>query len=191
MRLRGPTRRDSFVGMLRRSASVVLFALIGLAGSASRANAADAGTGGDLSTLEKQLVDERTTLATLLANADCVSACKALGSIQRAADRICALEPGPRCDAAKEKAADATRRVREACPDCAFALRGTEPPAPKPEPERAVVARTEGSAPPREEPRRGCASCTTAPTPDLGDFALVFGVLAGVDLLRRRTRRRL
>jgi MYXO-CTERM domain-containing protein len=163
---------------------MLLSVAIGLVG---RSAAAADGGASELSTLEAQLSSEQSNLATLLSSADCVSACKALGSIQRAAEKICTLEPGPRCDAAKSKADDATRRVREACPDCAFALRGQPTPSP---PEPTAEKSRPASAPPSEESKRGCASCATASGPDLGDFAAIFGVVAMVELLRRRARRR-
>ena len=59
-------------------------------------------------TLQKQQQDELAALSTQ----DCVIACKALASIRRAADRICALESGPRCIDARAKADDAQRRVQ-------------------------------------------------------------------------------
>ena len=71
----------------------------------------------DVESLIKQLNDEHAALSTQ----DCVTACKALGSIRRASDRICALEPGPRCADARAKADDAQRRVQAACPDCQIA----------------------------------------------------------------------
>ena len=82
-------------------------------------------------TLQKQLQDEVAALSTQ----DCVIACKALASIRRAADRICALESGPRCVDARAKAEDAQQRVQAACPDCHLAAakpkdeeqRATEP----------------------------------------------------------------
>ncbi|MDB4944272.1 MAG: hypothetical protein JWP97_3806, partial [Labilithrix sp.] len=71
----------------------------------------------EIDDLEKSLTAESLALST----SDCTSACLALSSIRRAADRLCALEPGPRCVAAQAKALDASRRVRDACPRCAAA----------------------------------------------------------------------
>lgn len=53
------------------------------------------------------------------AGSDCSLACKALGSMQRASERICSLEPdtGPmsRCRRARERVAGAQSRVRSGC----------------------------------------------------------------------------
>ena len=136
---------------------------------AARARAAD-----DVRTLEAQLNEEHAALRTT----DCDAACRALASIRRAADKICALEQGPRCDAARAKLADATRRVHDACPDCALAA-GPSPPAPEPA--------AEASAPPAEKERGGCRSCAETPSAPDGSWALV--VLATMHLLRRRPRK--
>lgn len=146
---------------------------------------ADAGADNDVRALEKQLDAEHVALST----SDCNAACRALGSIRRAAERICALEPGPRCDAARSKAADATRRVRDACPDCALA---SAPQQDAPAPERAFASdplpapQTEAAA-----PRGGCRSCaSTESTESKSDLALiVLGVIAGVQVIRRRSKK--
>jgi hypothetical protein len=53
------------------------------------------------------------------ANADtCETACDALSAMRKAADRICELAPGERCDAARARVADAEKRVTEACSEC-------------------------------------------------------------------------
>jgi hypothetical protein len=50
---------------------------------------------------------------------DCARACKALGSMNRASERICALEPdtgtGGRCRRARERVTEAADRVRRSC----------------------------------------------------------------------------
>jgi MYXO-CTERM domain-containing protein len=152
----------------------------------------------DLTTLERSLAEQHDALST----SDCANACRALASIRRAADKICALDTGDRCAAGRAKADDATRRVREACPECAIASTAPEP---KPREERAMtkggskaadapqpsmdgVATAQAAGPRSESKRGGCAGCTTtrgAP----GDLA--GGVLAAVALafvLRRRRR---
>lgn len=48
----------------------------------------------------------------------CQTACGALGSMRRAADRICELAPGDRCDSAAARLGDAEKRVESACPGC-------------------------------------------------------------------------
>lgn len=133
----------------------------------------------DVETLVKQLREEHAALSTQ----DCVMACKAYASIRRAADRICALEPGARCTEARGKADDAQRRVQAACPDCQLAAtppsdderRAAEKPA-EPAPAR-------GSAEVQEQKRGGCASCSTPGERPTGDLAVV--MLAALALARR------
>lgn len=146
----------------------------------------------DLTTLEKNLASESAALST----SDCATACRALASIRRAADKICALDPGERCAAGRAKADDATKRVREACPECAIA---TAPPQPAPEREERAMSKggtrptadsspVAASAPPSESKRGGCAGCATTPTTpgDLTTAALAIAALAFT--LRRRRR---
>jgi MYXO-CTERM domain-containing protein len=159
------------------------------AGTSSHARAQ--GAKDDVTTLEKNLAQEHDALST----SDCATACRALASIRRAADKICALDPGERCARGRAKADDATRRVREACPECAIAVAPPQPAPPKTE-DRAMTkggAATDvevvtASAPPSESKRGGCAGCTTSSsTPnDLAFGALAFGALALV--MRRRKR---
>lgn len=166
-----------------RSLGVVAFACAALAPGPARA---DGGDDGDVGALEKQLDAEHASLSSLeLATRDCVAACRALGSIRRAAERICALEPGQRCDSARDKAADATRRVRDACPDCAIATSPAEP-----SPERAVAM--EAASAPQAEPPGGCRSCgaTGASSPGVDAGALVLATLAALRLAGPRRRRR-
>ena len=153
----------------------------------------------DLTTLEKSLSEQHDALST----SDCATACRALASIRRAADKICALDPGDRCAAGRAKAEDATRRVRDACPECAIASARPEP-APGKE-ERAMTKGGTGSkaaesppapspdmatvqaGPPSESKRGGCAGCTTTSAAP-GDLA--GGVLAGLALAFAVARRR-
>ncbi|MCW5815605.1 MAG: hypothetical protein KIT84_31550 [Labilithrix sp.] len=169
----------------------VVVVLGAIAGS-GEARAADAGEPksdtsdtsdtSEVTTLEAQLGRETSELAT----SDCAAACRALASIQRAADRICELEPGPRCAAAREKADAASKRVREACPDCALASA-----PPKPLDDRAVTPSPSEShpaaAPPPEAERGGCRSCTTTARPPTSGDLLLFAALAA--LVRRRKKR--
>ena len=176
---------------LRCSAPMALRALaLGLVLLWSTDALAQGTTKDDLTTLEKNLASESAALST----SDCATACRALASIRRAADRICALDPGERCAAGRAKADDATRRVREACPECAIA---TAPPAPAPEqramtkgggPVTADSVSVAAAAPPSESKRGGCAGCATTPTTpgDLTTGALAIAALAFT--LRRRKR---
>jgi hypothetical protein len=128
---------------------------------AARAESAE-----DVASLEKQLSDEVAALST----SNCSLACRALESIRRAAERICALEPGPRCDAARAKAADATRRVHDACPDCATVDGATKHEELKREPAPAAPAAAPSTAEvaTRSESRGGCRSCTLSGPSDFG-----------------------
>jgi hypothetical protein len=157
-----------------RRIRVVVSAACGLVLVPGAALGADAGAGDEVATLEAQLATEHAALAT----SDCAAACRALGSIRRAADKICALEPGARCDAARSKADDATRRVREACPDCSLALapldEDTRERAASPAPPAAGTAAEESA------PRGGCRSCASAGS---GGAAADWGWLAGALLV--------
>lgn len=161
---------------------------------AANAAAADAGTGEDVESLLKQLNSEHTALSTH----DCVTACKALASIRRAADKICGLEPGPRCVDARAKADDAQRRVQAACPDCQLAAvpgkeedrRAAQPTTAPPAP--APPAGGSDSAQMESAPRKGgCASCSTPGGSANGDFSVVIvGAWAIARVLRKKSSRR-
>lgn len=174
--------------MIRTTSAIVIAALV----AAAALTSSPARAGDEITNLEKSLAEETATLST----SDCSAACRALASIRRAADKICALEPGDRCTAAHAKADDATRRVRDACPECAIASVTPEhPKAPAAvTPMGAAPRETEavtksGSAPPSEPSRGGCASCDAGGVSpgDLGAGAL--GVLALLRLLRRKKKR--
>lgn len=153
---------------------------------------ADAGPGDDVESLAKQLQQEWSALST----SDCAIACKAYASIRRAADKICGLEPGPRCNDARSKADDAQRRVQAACPDCHIAIapgkederRAVQPAPPPPMDAKGSATAMESS---ESAPRKGgCASCTTSgerPIGDLGAAAAFAFVMARI-LRRRRSR---
>ncbi len=141
----------------------------------------DARAEDEITKLEKSLADEHAALST----ADCSEACRALASIRRAADKICALEPGARCSAARAKAEDATRRVRDACAQCAIATTLPPPPVPAPAPDTAApmkAGRTPNSAP----PRGGCASCDVGGASPADGAAAAMALLALTRVLRRR-----
>lgn len=152
--------------------------------ASANALAADAGATDDVDALLETLQQNYSTLSTQ----DCATACRAYASIRRAADKICGLEPGPRCADARSKADDAQRRVQAACPDCPIAA------APPREEERRA-ARTEaqtGTAEDQESaPRKGgCASCSTPGGRPSGDSGVaVLGAFAVARILRRRFRR--
>lgn len=180
--------------MIRSSCSLATAALLALGGVlvvSSPVFAQGFPPKEDATTLERNLASETATLST----ADCTTACRALASIRRAADKLCELEPGERCAAGRAKADEATRRVREACPECAIA---TAPAKPRPVQEERAMTKagsadavaTAASAPPSESKRGGCAGCATTPVGpgDLTTAALAVCALAFT--LRRGRRRR-
>lgn len=155
--------------------------------ASANAIAADAGVDDDAGALLKQLEQEWSALSTQ----DCVTACKAYASIRRAADRICGLEPGPRCVDARAKADDAQRRVQAACPDCRIASvppREDERRAAEPAPPTVVDAKGGAAGDAESAPRKGgCASCSTPGGSATGDLGgCVLGALALAHALRRR-----
>jgi hypothetical protein len=176
------------------SLAVVVLVSLGVSASATRAFAQGRE---DVTTLERSLAEQTSQLST----SDCVEACRALASIRRAADKICALEPGERCAAAHAKAEESTRRVRDACPECAIASAPVPSPKGAPAEPAALApgARGEKGAPPPAQPtsvvqsesqgpRGGCRGCATAGV-GAGDRALgAAAFLAMAALLRRRRR---
>jgi hypothetical protein len=76
---------------------------------------------------EAQRVEARDALARAeleleASSSDCASACRALGSLERAASRLCDLADSPddrrHCDDAKQKVIAARDRVRQTCSAC-------------------------------------------------------------------------
>lgn len=184
------SRASRLAAAHRKVVAASAFTLALASAGVARADVVDASKE-DVTTLEQTLAAEHAALSTT----DCTSACRALASIRRAADKICALDPTDRCAAARAKADDATRRVREACPDCAIAS-APLPAPPRDEPAYAkkgadapAPTTVEASAPPSESRRGGCAGCeaTGAAPGDLAGAALVVAAL--VRVLRRRSNR--
>lgn len=177
-------------------ASVLLLLSFFLTPVVARAQAATAPSK-ELTTLERDLGREVDALST----SDCAVACRALASIRRAADRICALDPDTRCAAARAKADEAAERVKRACPQCAIDPAPTPaPPAPapmaKPAPEREQAGKagsaesvSTASAPPAESKRGGCAGCAVVTSSPIDPRAAGLAVAAVVLLLLRRLRR--
>lgn len=160
-----------------RRASLIL-SLVVLAFPAS-ALASDAGS--DEADELVRSISASAKEAEALSTDDCSSACKALASMRRATDRLCALEPGPRCDSARAKLDEATNKVRRACPQCAVSV--APQPAPEAAPARESVATA--SAPPPERRGGGCAGCTTSPM-GTSDLPAWLGLATLAALVRRR-----
>jgi hypothetical protein len=143
--------------------------------------------------LAREVNAAATRVGEELATRACDEACRALASMRRAADRLCALEPGDRCERARQQTEASAQRVQAACPECTVAS-GPSPkdqvvaaPA-KPSSESSPVSHT-GS----ERTTRGCASCTAGGRGNVNDAAastvLTALVLAFVRGRRPRTKR--
>ena len=52
------------------------------------------------------------------AQSDCAEACRALASMERAADHLCALDSGAECSRVRSRVEAARERVRATCGDC-------------------------------------------------------------------------
>lgn len=78
---------------------------------------------------------ERVDREVALSTGDCATACRALGSLERAAKRVCEgsaqLGEAARCGDAMRRLRDARGRVRSACTRCADGP-STDPDAPSP-----------------------------------------------------------
>ncbi len=173
--------------------------------------AADAGlkpeTAAEIATLQREIAANHATLMRLpragggaesLSADACSTACLALRSMQRATDRLCALDPGADCEDARRRTADADARVTETCPSCvadgerreASKKPVTVSPAKEVADEARPVAATAASQDSSAPRRGGCAGCATPSAP--GDrhgvlTAIALGFLAA---LRSRSRRR-
>lgn len=165
----------------RVKAPFALAAALGLLLSAAPALAqpADAGLS-ELETLQAEMDRDNAQAQS----ADCATACRALEGMRRAADRLCQLDPGDRCTAAREKVRRAAERVRAACPDCAATREeGKEREAEAPRPAPPELA----SSPAEAHKGGGCAGCS-AHAPEGGTAALL-AVAGGVFVLAARRRR--
>jgi hypothetical protein len=191
------------------SATFVAAALSMRPAAAQEAGAAYASPAAEIAALQAQMGQALSQLSS-----GCAVACPALGSMERAAARICALDPGPRCTEARAKVRDAATRVRRACGECRDQggapllddrkkedRDGEEKPAaplsasPQPPPP-PVVAPRPAEAPAREVQaaapagRGGCAACTISADPQGALGATVSALFAAIALGGRRSRRR-
>ena len=137
----------------------------------------DAGGADEVTSLEQQLARDYDALST----ADCAVACQALGSMHRAADRLCGLDPGPRCSGARTKVADAENHVRQACPDCPIGAETSVDEKHSAEP---------AAAPPPEAPSsENCAKCAIADEEGVYPGAFAASLALAAWLTRRHRRR--
>ncbi|MGH7295238.1 MAG: MYXO-CTERM sorting domain-containing protein [Polyangiaceae bacterium] len=154
--------------------------LLSLAPSLAMAQPVDAG--GEPGALQAEVeADYAQAMAS-----DCALACKALGSMRRATQRLCELDPGDRCTGAKQKLGAATAHVHAACPECAEAL-GGEPmggtsAAPAPPEMEAVAQESVASK------RGGCAGCAISETGTGAAMPVGLALFAGWVARRRRRR---
>ena len=111
------------MSVLRGSVVAVVGCLMGTL-LTRRASADGAVTDGSIAVSMGEAWDELEEGDRALAAGDCVTMCKALHSMARAAQRICALSEGggeaerQRCVEAKARVEEATKRVLAACPGC-------------------------------------------------------------------------
>ncbi len=145
------------------------------------AQSADSGTDADalVAEIDRDLAQAQSS--------DCDTACRALDSMRRATDRLCAMDPGDRCARARQKLADATGRVRSACPSCPEATGRTFPESEKTEaaPPPASNAAAEETV---QKKSGGCAGCAIGSASGRAPSAA--WLLALALLLRRRRAKR-
>lgn len=161
------------------------------------ARAAPRDRSSEIATLAHE-VDEQVALTS---STDCAASCRALESMRRAADHLCAIEHGDRCEQARAKVRDAIDRVRVSCPGCpssqpeSAAVVPSPPPTPPtppptpPPPAQSGDLHAEARTVSADSPKRGgCAGCaTTSGEAPSGALALM-GAIA-LALVSRRKRR--
>ncbi|HEX8796212.1 MAG TPA: MYXO-CTERM sorting domain-containing protein [Polyangiaceae bacterium] len=159
----------------------VVFLLLAIFPASAYAQSSDAGdAGADTDALAAEIDRD---LAQAMGS-DCDTACRALDSMRRATDRLCALDPGDRCTRARQKLANATTRVRSACPSCAEPTgqaldeAAKAPPAPEP----VNTAAQEETV---QKKSGGCAGCTVGDAPTDAPSAAWLLAL-GLLLLRKK-----
>jgi MYXO-CTERM domain-containing protein len=128
-------------------------------------------------------------------SADCTTACRALDSISRATEHLCAIDPGDRCARARQRLADASAHVHATCPACAapreegpakHAEVPAQSPTPPPPPPPAAPAAEEEV---RVSKRGGCAGCSTSQK-DIDPPGWIAAGIALLAFVRARSRRR-
>jgi len=119
----------------------------------------------------------------------CAVACDALGSMTRAADRLCALDPGPACDDARARVRDAQRRVQAACPECALVGDSTSPPVQAARPDERPAPSPPAAAEVAVSSKRGgCAGCATSGDGGVPDATVLAALGVLVAVARRGSR---
>ena len=149
----------------------------------------------EIASLEDALSRKATQLS-----ADCGSACSTLASMGRVVARICTLDPGAHCAAARARLEEATGRVRGTCGACAIpaqddhggekqreVMKEEAPPQPV-QPVQPAVSPGEPQLAYAAPPRGGCAGCSV-PGGDEGGPGAALAV-AGLSLLLARRPRR-
>jgi hypothetical protein len=172
---------------------IVMFAVVCLAPLARAADGGAAASEAD--TLARSIAESAESLATATGASagECITACRAVGSMRRATERLCALEPGPRCNDARAALASAAEKVRAACPTCITAAPPLSAPLPA---EAASTPASEPAAnpsaqPPAERPSRGCAACAVLCGPvGNGEPSALFAAAAIFAFVARTKRRR-
>jgi len=100
---------------------------------------------------------------------DCVTMCKALQSLARAAERICALAQSDsdkkRCTDARARLEEAERRVRVACPACSATPPPTSPPI-----EAATKSKSEAGGYADSDKPSPMESVALSPAPPFGRY---------------------
>jgi hypothetical protein len=61
---------------------------------------------------------DRAEREVAASRSDCATACRALSSMERAAEHLCALDAGTECSRARERVDAARERVRASCGGC-------------------------------------------------------------------------
>ncbi len=183
---------------MTRTSLTTLSATLVVLGWCESALAEDAGTknlardeSSDLPALVRELASaERAVGDGLSASDGCAIACRALDSMRRAKDRICALDAGAACDDARRRTSSAEARVAQSCP-CALS---DDPPAAKAADMKKPAAAPESATSPGADvasaPQRGgCASCATVGQRGVSPLALGATALFIAAAFARRRRR--
>jgi len=116
---------------MRRALGAISIALSACGGAAPAANATTPASGaqaapemspdrqGETVEVSGARADfDRAEESVAAAQGDCASACRALASMERAAEHLCALDSGAECRRAHERVDQARERIRATCGGC-------------------------------------------------------------------------